>query len=89
MVCEHLRRYTGPAGEPAVKSEPVKPRPRIRLAARRDVLVADHRFDRIAARQRVQQGRQCGVLSGLEAPALEPFEFDADRVVIAVFPSLP
>src|SRR5262245_12276380 len=63
---------------------PIKARTRIVLSRRRDMLVADHRFDGVAPRQRAQQRNQLRILRGLEAIAFETFELDADRVVVAV-----
>ena len=62
---------------------PVEARPRIDLAARRNVLVAGHEGDGIALCDGRQQARQRLVLCGLEALALQALELDANRIVVA------
>src|SRR5213595_802291 len=73
----------------ALQARPVEARPRVLLAAGRDVLVAGDVRDRIALRDRGRQLRERLVLRGLEAVAFQAFELDADRIVVAVLASAP
>ena len=75
--------------EPRAQQRPVEARTGIVLAPRRDVLVADDRLDRIAARQRRRQSHQRVVLRSLEGLAFQAFELDAQRVVVAVLAPAP
>src|SRR5574343_1585335 len=63
---------------------PIKMRPGVGLAPRRDMAVAGDGSNRIARPQGIEQGPQGGILLGREGLAVRPFQFDADRVVVAV-----
>ena len=67
-----------------VKAPPVKASTRIVLAARRDVLMAGDVRYRVVPVQGLAQPTQLLVLGVLEQIAFQAFEFDADRVVIAL-----
>ena len=75
------------AGIPAqqvLKVRPAKARSGIGLAAGGDVLVACDVGDGVALCKIGAQVGQGVVLGGLERGALQPFELDADRIVIAL-----
>ena len=59
------------------------------LSHRCHMLVADHGVDRVAVAHRTHHAREPFVLRVLEALALESFEFDADRIVVAVEVTVP
>ena len=67
-----------------LKAPPVKARTRISLAAGRDVLMTGDVCDRVVPVQGLAQPTQLLVLGVLEQIAFQAFEFDADRVVIAL-----
>src|SRR6186713_2222748 len=77
------KHLPGPA-ELAPQQRPIEARTRVVLAPGRDVLVARHVADRVVLPQRGADHRQLLVLRRFEGLALQPFQFDADRVVVAL-----
>src|SRR6218665_176489 len=79
-----LRKAVSVPAQRALQLRPVEPGAGVLLAPRRDMLVAGDMCYRVAQRNVPAQHGQCPVLGRLEVQALQTFEFDADRVVIAL-----
>ena len=89
MADHHRHGYAGSAGDRAGQGTPIETWARIVLAARCNVLVANHRVDRIPPGHRAQQAHQCDVLRAFKRLALEPLDLDAQGEVIAVVAAGP
>ena len=68
---------------------PLKARTGIGFAPRRNITVADHRFNRIAATQVGKQLVERQVLGILEGKLVTTLEFDADGEVVAILSTQP
>ncbi len=89
MGSEHRWRYGRSPPQLTGERAPAEAGAGVGLAAGRDVLVADHGCHGVAAGRGPQQAHQRNVLGRFESGGLEPLEFDADRVVVAVFAVRP
>jgi len=76
-------------GQAAFELRPIESWTWVMLAARRDVFVSGNGGDRVMARQVGCQVYQGGVLRRFKSVAIQPFEFDTDGVIVAVFASAP
>ena len=68
----------------AAQARPVKAAAGVMLAAWGNVLVACHCADGAGSSQRAAQGGQRGVLSVFKQAAFQPFQLNADGVVVAI-----
>ena len=68
----------------AAQARPVKAAAGVMLAAWGNMLVACHGADGAGSSQRAAQGGQRGVLGVFKQAAFQPFQLDADGVVVAV-----
>ena len=76
-------------GGQAPVSRPVEGRPRIRLPARRDLLVASQARDRIAPAQRARESAEHPVLCIRVGQQVCAFQLDANRKIVAPLAALP
>lgn len=91
LTCLHHARWEtlcGPAGE-LLQRGPMEAGARVLLAAGSHVFVAYHLGNGVALGQLGAQRGQGLVLGGLEGVALQPFQFNAYGIVVAVGPALP
>lgn len=87
-MCDIRETPDGPA-KSLLETSPVKTRPGIAFASGGNVFVTCDMFDGISNDQCMAQVGQRRVLGRLEPVAFQPFELDADRVVIAVVATAP
>lgn len=77
---------TGPA-QRVLQPGPQKALPRVFFSARCDVLMAGHMLNGVLNGQGGTQAGQGFVLRRFECLTFQSFELDADRVIVALFPS--
>ena len=84
------RRFSDLAtGEKAIEMGPIEKRTGIRLAARRDVGMANDVFDRIVLPQNADEPHQGRILRRIKRQLVTALEFDADREIVAAFDPIP
>ena len=84
MFLNHYGKILIGQGQRRLQKRPVETSTRVVFASWRDMFMAGEMLDGIGLKERCAQSRQRLVLSKFKAIAFQPFQLDADGVVVTV-----
>ena len=84
MFLNHYGKILIGQGQRRLQKRPVETSTRVVFASWRDMFMAGEMLDGIGLKERCAQGRQGLVLGKFKATASQPFQLNADGVVVAI-----